>query len=146
MGSSFWNSYRHGKLLWIYISYWLDLESNSSNTASRYCSYTAPTPSLPTPDIRFYPSFNPEHWVNATMTISNFASFPSGCSYSVTATCPEAGNPDISMSTSGSLKSPISPSWHYPNIANGMVCNIKLTISKSGYKSVTYSDSCTYNY
>ena len=119
----------------------------SGNTASRYCAYTDPTPSLPTPDIStFRVSFNPEHYVDVIITIQNLAAFPSGCNYNLTISCPAAGSYTLAMGTNGTLAKTMHAYWSFPNIKNGMAGTIKLMISKSGYSSMTSSFEFVYNY
>lgn len=61
---------------------------STSNTASRYCSYTAPTPSLPTPSLSLKNLSDSEYGYEWSCTITNRSSFPSGTSFS--ASCPGA--------------------------------------------------------
>lgn len=106
---------------------------STSNTSSRYCSYTAPTPSLPTPSISVTKiSESSDHDDNTYgIKISNASSFPSGTTFSGSVEGYSWGAP-----YSGSLSSNSSGSWTIQlQWETARVTGVTIVASCSGYRS-----------
>ena len=114
---------------------------STSNTASRYCSYTAPTPSLPTPIVNSYESHeSSDHYdIYCGGSITNFSSFPSGTSFSAVATVQKDSTGatytmKVSVNSSGGFT---QFSIRGPSNGRESLLYVTVTASKSGYLSST---------
>ena len=100
--------------------------------ASRYCSYTASTPSLPTPKLTGTPkieAFNDAQIRLTNVSVSNSSSFPSGTSFSYT----------LINNTRGTSITSSSPTTYRGDTTAMDVRNdsfsLRITAQCSGYKS-----------
>lgn len=118
---------------------------DTSNTASRYCSYTAPTPSLPSPSIRVNSCLYQEGYgyYSLKADITNGLSFPSGTTFSITVDYKWYTNTDtktysVSRGSSNTININTNLSTGSSTPASG---TIKVTATCSGYRSSSASAS-----
>lgn len=118
---------------------------SSSSTASKYCSYTAPTPSLPTPTVTLRTSRSDSSSNNEyILTLTNAGSFPSGTTISGSLSALTYGTSrytqsfNVTVNSSGSIQLVrfYAPFSETTNVATG---TFTVTASKSGYKSSSLS-------
>ena len=98
----------------------------TSATTSRYCAYTDPTPSLPTPQLTLTDLSDSEEYY-FTVKIDNYSSFPSGTSFSVVWNEHQPGQQLPHQSVVAGL-------WGVYTNSSG-THSVTVTASKSGYKS-----------
>ena len=119
---------------------------STSNTASRYCSYTAPTPSLPAPSIRVNScNYEDGYGYRLRADITNGLSFPSGTTFNVTVEWEftwngQGSSKSYSVSRGSSNTISISTTLNTGS-SSAIRGTVKVTACCSGYKSSTGSAS-----
>ena len=103
---------------------------NTSGTASKYCTYTDPTPSLPTPSMSGSVAYEDGRGYVMTVRLTNYSSFPSGTTFSVTCTWADE-------STSNHAFSSYNHSFRVGSIGgmNPVPVKVKCVATCSGYDS-----------
>ena len=121
---------------------------NTSSTTSKYCTYTDPTPSLPTPSVTITSDSYDGNRIYRVI-LANISSFPSGATVTYTGRVNIRTNKntptDRYMTVSGTLKKPPYNNSGVDSIFVSFdeycVGTITITASASGYKSSTSTAS-----
>ena len=116
---------------------------STSNTASRYCSYTAPTPSLPTPTLSLGVLGRYGGWSITKIQLTNASSFPSGTTPSIKLQTPSGSTFTRAASITSLSNGTEWNNFTYGDISSGDKCTLTITMTCSGYKSSSNSYTLT---